>query len=70
MIDCRQNLKTNTSKRIWKKNEVTNLLIVVYKTIYSLFSLFVVIMLCKVTELASPETLFLEEIQGWIPVSI
>lgn len=70
MIDCRQNLKTNTSKRIWKKNEVTNLLIVIYKTIYSLFSLFVVIMLCKVTELASPETLFLAEIQGWIPVSI
>lgn len=64
MIDCRQNLKTNTFKIIWKKNEVTNLLIVIYKMIYSLFLLFVVIMFCKVTELPSPETLFVGEIQG------
>lgn len=64
MIDCRQNLKTNTFKRIWKKNEVKNVLTVTYKMIYSLFSRFVVIMFCKVTELASPETLFTGEIQG------
>lgn len=64
MIDCRQNLKTNTFKRILKKNQVKNLLTVTYKMTYSLFSIFVEIMLHKVTELASPETLFVREIQG------